>query len=64
VNDLPAEEWRELESGDAPHDKTEEYIYREYILSRLNLAEELTGSTDVQVTGSSELVAESDGLLG
>lgn len=64
VNDLPAEEYRDLETGDTPHDKIEEYIYREYIMSRRNLAEELTGSTDVTVTGSGELVAESEGLLG
>ena len=65
VNELPAEDYRDLELGDAPHDKVAEYIYREYILSRRNLAEELTGTTDVRVTGSGELVAESgDGLLG
>lgn len=63
VNDLPAEERRHLETGDAPHDKVEEYIYREYIMSRQNLPEELTGSTDVEVTGSGELVATPDGLL-
>lgn len=64
VNDLPAEEYRDLETGDAPHDKMEEYIFREYVMSRRNLAEELTGTTDVEVTGSGELVAESDGILG
>ncbi|WP_018256870.1 methyltransferase domain-containing protein [Halomicrobium katesii] len=63
VNDLPAEEYRDLETGDAPHGKVEEYIYREYILTRRNMAEELTGSTDVEVTGSGDLVAESDTLL-
>jgi len=63
VNDLPAEEYRDLETGDAPHGKVEEYIYREYILTRRNLAEELCGTTNVEVTDSGQLVAESDGLL-
>jgi len=66
VADLPADEFRELELGDAPHGKTEEYIYREYIMSRRNLAEELTGTTEVEVTGTGEIVAseESGGLFG
>ena len=66
VNDLPADEYRDLELGDSPHGKTEEYIFREYILSRRNLAEELTGTTEVEVTGTGEIVAseKSSGLLG
>ena len=66
VKDLPAEEYRDLELGSSPHDKTEEYIFREYIMSRRNLAEELTGTTEVEVTGTGEIVAseQSGGLLG
>lgn len=48
VNDLPDDEYTELQAAPRRHSPTEEYIFREYICSRRNLGEELVGTTEVE----------------
>lgn len=62
--DLSDEERRQLEVSDSPHTLVEEYIYREYVMRRRNLAEELVGELDVDVTAEGDLISDSDGILG
>lgn len=54
---LPTEERTELESSPRRHSIVSEYVLQNYILSRKNLAEDLSlGTTDVEISETGELV--------
>ena len=55
VANMPREERTALESGPFFHTAIGEYIFQEYVMSRRNLAEEIVGTTDVEITERGEI---------